>query len=85
MPRLFGVAALWTAAVVAGGCVAQREPLAVIQPEFSYLLDGEGSPVEAVGLPAVMQTPLADATDEEALISAPLPRHVTRLVRTSAE
>lgn len=36
----FGVAAVGLGAILSFGCVAQRQPLAVVDPEYSYRRDG---------------------------------------------
>ncbi len=41
MPKWCAGAVVVTGLMVAGGCAVEREPLVLIEPDFSYVRDGE--------------------------------------------
>lgn len=76
MPRMHGVAAVGLAMVL-GGCAVQREPLAVIEPEYSFTRDGgriaAAGSATATG-PSVEELARSLELDETSLLTPALPR-----------
>lgn len=76
-----GLAAVGVVAFFLGGCIAQRQPLVVIDPEFSYARDGiAAAPQLARDSYAIDLT-----VDEHGLLRASDATVATRLVQAQVE
>ena len=81
MPAVLrGLAVVGLVASFLGGCVAQRQPLVIVEPEYSYVRDGLAM---ADTLPASLELAVDLTVDENGLLQTATP-DAARLVQIDA-